>query len=140
MQVVIKNVESSNAKDFAVYIKQVFRDLIKSANETYNYEIIDNYLNSLNIKWLTNKRQLKARSIIDVAVEYLEININGDIIQVKFNEKMIIPETYVTFYQIVKLINYGNSEIKGSFIIYKQKEYIERHATEFYMMFKEEVE
>lgn len=134
MDLVVNGVED-NIDLFARFIVNIYKNILSFEAYNYNFTKIDEYINSLNIK--TVKRPLSSRSILLAATNLLTINKARDTFIISINPNIIIPDTTIKYVSLLKLINYGNMELKGCFIFTKAKQYIEKNIAYYYNEFKE---
>ena len=133
MNIVVNGVER-DLDLFAKFIRSKFKNILAYDAVNYNFSKIDDYINTLNIK--TINRPLSARSIILASTNLLVITKGHNSFTISVDSNREVPDTIVKYSSILKLINYGNMEIKGSFIFTKAKQFIEKNILNYYNEFE----
>lgn len=100
-----------NYKVFAEFLIPKIQEKLISLFDPSKTIKLTNYINDNSIIQFTNnkyKKYLTVRDILIGAVYNLEILDNKLNTVIQINKQAIIPDTYNDYYNLVKLINYGN--------------------------------
>lgn len=100
-----------NYKAFAEFLIPKIQEKLISLFDPSKTIKLTNYINNNSIIQFTNnkyKKYLTVRDILIGAVYNLEILDNKLNTVIQINKQAIIPDTYNDYYNLVKLINYGN--------------------------------
>ena len=100
-----------NYKAFAEFLIPKIQEKLISLFDPSKTIKLTNYINNNSIIQFTNnkyKKYLTVRDILIGAVYNSEILDNKLNTVIQINKQAIIPDTYNDYYNLVKLINYGN--------------------------------
>lgn len=103
-----------NYKAFAEFLIPKIQEKLISLFDPSKTIKLTNYINDNSIIQFINdkyKKYLTVRDILFGAVYNLEILDNKLNTVIQINKQVIIPDTYNDYYNLVKLINYGNLEV-----------------------------
>ena len=102
-------------------IKQNLIKYFKLNLTGYRVEVVTNYLqSSLNIDW-------SCMRVLTYMVNHLKITSVDNIFTCTVDNNILLPNTNYRLLDIVKLIEYGNMEVKGVHIIDNAFDYIENN-------------
>lgn len=133
MQLIIKN-HGENLTTFCKYLIGLMIDWIDNNINVRKLIHIDNYLNSqVNWNWKYKPKKVLSKNIIKSAIYNLEILNNENNTILKLNSNAMIPESNISYLQIINLITYGNLSLVGYPICNTMLEYFSNNLSDIYM-------
>ena len=114
MQLRIEYKEDSLPKEFAYWLIKKIQTLIVANIDTKQVSKFDKYLNENSIFETTYLKEISTRNIIEQASNNMEVSESENQYTIQINQNMmVIGLDRVKLTTAFKLINYGNSDIKG---------------------------
>lgn len=134
MKLVIKHPPAEFTYDFFKYLVGKIKLYGLASIDTRKLIVFDTYINNKYKSVL--KRHISSKDSLIMFFYNLKITTLWDRVIIEVNPNIVIPSTTIKLINVVKLITYGNLEIKGYNIIPKVFKYVKENINELYEMYQ----
>ena len=133
MNLIIDDIKSKNFDSFVEWlIEQTQQHFIGSINPQ-RLIVFDNYFK--NFDWgFTDKKThfISTKQLLISAIYNLRYRKTMNSYTIEINPNAVIPSTSAKFIDIAKLVNYGNVELKGVYVLTDTFEYFSKNVNKYF--------
>lgn len=137
MELIIDNPNNLKLDNFCKWLKLEMLKYVNIAINNSKLKLFDLYINNnLKINYIDNlNRIIKPKSIILMAFKNLITIKNGNKIKIIVDPNINIPNSHAKLIDIIKLINYGNTQLNPYPIISNTFDYFTNNLTSYYIKY-----